>query len=115
MASKASRSQARVFRAPTAQEVAEEYDRQTGKVEGDMSEIWKLPGDDEGNRNLRKELMSKESLSWQDKKKVEDMLKKTRELEKQMEQTRQENTNKLQKEQQYRDVQRTPDGETGRT
>lgn len=103
--SKASRSQARVFRAPTAQEVAEEYDRQTGKVEGDMSEMLdasrKMMKEIE---NLRKELMSKESLSWQDKKKVEDLLKKTRELEKQMEQTRQENTNKLQKEQQYRDV-----------
>ncbi|HRY97841.1 MAG TPA: DUF4175 family protein, partial [Bacteroidales bacterium] len=103
--SKSSRSQKRVYRAPTRAEVSKAYDEATEEVQegmGDMlKETRRLMDEIE---NLRKELMQKESLNWQDKRKIEDLLRQEKSLEEQFRELMQQNEQKLQREEQYREV-----------
>lgn len=103
--SKSARTQKRVYRAPTREEVSKAYDEATERVQegmGDMlQETRRMMEEIEA---LRKEMLQKESLNWQDRKKIEDLLKKEKSLEEQFRELMQQNEQKLQKEEQYREV-----------
>ncbi|MBE0641972.1 MAG: hypothetical protein IH599_08050, partial [Bacteroidales bacterium] len=102
---KSARTQKRVYRAPTREEVSKAYDEVTEKVEEGMGDMLKETRRMmEEIEALRKEMLQKESLNWQDRKKIEDLLKKEKSLEEQFRELMQQNEQKLQREEQYREV-----------
>ncbi|HRG37137.1 MAG TPA: hypothetical protein PK289_01285 [Bacteroidia bacterium] len=99
--SKSTRSQKKIFKAPTLKEIAETTDKNNDKIKDALEESI------EATKNVQKELADlqrkiaeKKELTWEEKKKLEDLLKKQKELQNKVEQIKNENeqNNKQQNE-----------------
>jgi hypothetical protein len=93
--SKSTRSALREYVAPTEAELEAQLDQKNedlkDKLEESMKDARKIQKElDELQRNL----LEKKELNWQDKKKLEDLLKQQEELRKQVEQIQQQNEQK---------------------
>lgn len=101
--SKSSKTQMRVFKMPSMDELLEERDQQNEDIKGELEESI-----DEAKElkkeldELRKELLQKEELSWQDKKKLEELLKKQKNLQSKVEDIQKKNEQKNQQEESFK-------------
>lgn len=89
---KATRTSKKVFRVPGEDELKKESEKAAESIKTDLSEslrsaekIRKETGE------LNKSLLQKKSMDWQDRKKIEDLLNKQKELEKKIEDLKKEN------------------------
>lgn len=84
---KSARSQTKVFRVPTLDEISEQTQKNNSeikdKMEAAIKDAQKLQKD---FANLQRELMDKKTLDWQQKTKADDLLKRQLELQQKMEQ-----------------------------
>ncbi|NNK80123.1 MAG: DUF4175 domain-containing protein [Flavobacteriales bacterium] len=102
---KSSRSQTLRYEAPSLEELAqmEESANQEIKetLEKSIKDAQELQKDVD---ELRRDLLEKKELDWQDKKKIEKLLEEQKKLEKQVQQAQQRNEQNVQQQQQYEDV-----------
>lgn len=97
--SKSARSALKSYKAPSLKEVRDTRDQENEEIKDQLEENLREAGElkDELDE-LRKELMQKESLNWQDKQKLEDMLKKQKELQESMREVQEKNKAKQEKQ-----------------
>ena len=99
---KSSRSHRMVFRAPTLDEIAEQTEVANNEMKDEMQDII-----DEARmlqkqiEKLNRQLINKESLSWQDKEQVRNMLQQQEQLHQRMELLQEKNLQKTTREQEY--------------
>lgn len=102
---KSARSQKMTFKVPTLDEieamVKENQENVKSELEKSIDEARKIQKDLE---QLQKNLFDKKSLNYQDKKQIEDLLKRQQMLKNQVEQMALENEKSNQKESQYKEV-----------
>ena len=83
--SKSSRTQMRSYAAPTIDEFIEERDQKNEDIKDELEKSLKDAKEIQKDlEELKKDLLKKEELSWQDKKKIEDLLQKQKNLENQV-------------------------------
>lgn len=84
---KSARSQTKVFRVPTLDEISEQTQKNNSeikdKMEAAIKDAQKLQKDFD---NFQRDLMEKKNMDWQQKTKAEDLLKRQQELQQKMEQ-----------------------------
>jgi len=100
---KASRSQAMLFKAPSLDELAEKSEEDASKLKDDLQKSL------EESRKLQqqlnkaaKDMLQKKELTYDDRKKIEDILKQQKELEKQVEDIRKQNRMNNARDDEYR-------------
>ena len=92
---KSSRSQTRVYRAPTINELANKADKSNEELKEKLSENLKDAQKlQEELKAIQKSLLEKPKPDWQDKNRLEDFLKKQRNLENKINQMKQDNSKK---------------------
>lgn len=95
--SKPARTAKRVFRVPTVDELAMENQKSSESIKNSLTESIRDAEKIRKEANeLNKSLVQKKTMDWQDRKKVEELLKKQRELEQQIEDLKKENEKKNQ-------------------
>jgi hypothetical protein len=103
--SKSSRTQTRSYSAPTLDDILEERDQKNEDLKDDLEESIKDAKDIQKDlEQLRKDLLEKEELSWQDRKKIEDLLKKQQDLRNQVENIQEKNAEKNQQQEEYQQM-----------
>lgn len=92
---KSARSVSAVYKAPSLQELAKENDERNKALKDDLSESIRKAKELQKDLNaLNKDLLNKKNLDYEDKKKVNEILKQQKELEKQVEEiTKQQQQN----------------------
>jgi len=99
---KSSRSQTRVYKAPTINELANKADKSNEDLKDKLSEnlkdVQKLQ---EELKAIQKSLLEKPKPDWQDKNRLEDFLKKQRNLENKINQMKQDNSKKNNEQNEY--------------
>ncbi len=84
--SKSARSTPQVFAAPTTKELAEKQEAESEAIKGDLRESIREAQDLQRDlEKMRRELMEKKELGWQDKQKMEDLLQRQQQLEERIE------------------------------
>ena len=102
---KSTRSQTLVFKAPSLKEISDDTEKSNASIKDDLKKsITESKQIQKDLDDLSKKLMDKKELSWEDKKKAEDLIKKQEELAKKMEELRKKNEQKNQQEQEYKKV-----------
>lgn len=100
---KSARSQSMIFRAPSLQELAEQSkqnaDKMKSELEKSIRDAQKLQKD---MNAISRDMLEKKNLNYDDRKKIEDVLKQQRELEKQVEDLRKQNKQNNVRESEYR-------------
>lgn len=99
---KVTRSEVRVIKSLTIDEIADKTDLNENRMEADMESS--LDKAEEIKRNideLNKKLIENKSVTWQEKKKLEDLLKENREIEKKIDETRKRNSENIRNEKDY--------------
>jgi hypothetical protein len=100
--SKSTRTQIQTYNAPTLDELKEDRDEKNETIKDDLEQSLKDAKDFKKElEELRKDLLQKEEMSWQDRKKIEELLKKHETLEKSVENAQKENKNKDQKQSEF--------------
>lgn len=100
--SKSSRTMERVYAAPTLDEVKEIRDEQNEDIKDKLQKSIDDAKDLQDKlEELRKDLLNKEELGWQEKKKVEEILEQQKELQKQVDELKKENEKKDFQESQF--------------
>lgn len=99
--SKSTRSKTMKFSAPTAEELADNQEEQSEEIKKKLEDSIKKTNELEKElEDIRKDLIEKKELNWQDKKRIESLLEKQKSLQKQVESIQQENEDlNFQKEQ----------------
>ncbi|HET6227317.1 MAG TPA: hypothetical protein VFF27_13620 [Bacteroidia bacterium] len=99
--SKSTRSQKKIFKAPTLKEIAETTDKNNNKIKDALEESIQATKDVQKElTDLQRKIAEKKELSWEEKKKLEDLLKKQKDLQNKVEKIKNENelNNKQQNE-----------------
>ena len=97
--SKSSRSQKMIFKAPTLKELELNTDKNNTKIKDDLLEsISQTKEVQKEISDLQRKIAEKKTLSWEEKKKLEDLLDKQKKLQQNVEKIK--NENKQNKEQQ---------------
>lgn len=100
--SKSTRSRTMVYNAPSVDELKDARDQQSEDIKDELDESLdeakKLNKDLE---DLRRQLLEKEDLTWQDKKRLEELLKKQQELQKKVDQLASKNQQKNQQQNEF--------------
>ena len=100
--SKASRSRAMIYRAPSLNEIAENTERNNSALKEDMEESIKQAKEMQKELDeLYKKILEKKTLSWEEKKKLEEVLKKQKDLEKKIDKINKENAQNNQKQSEF--------------
>lgn len=103
--SKAARTQKIVYRLPTRAEFSKDYDEATQEITQDMDQMRKETRNIlEEIEALRKEMLQKEDLNWQDREKIKELLDKQKQMEDRFNELLKKNEQKLQREEQYREI-----------
>lgn len=90
--SKISRTSKFVYRIPSKEEIREQNSRASESIKSNLSESVKQARQlQKEAEKLNNQLTQKRNLDWQDKKKIEELLKKQAELEKRIEELKKEN------------------------
>lgn len=97
--SKTATSERRTYRMPTLDELSKQNEANAEAVKEELNEsISRTTQMQKDMNNLTKNLLQKKNLDWQDKKKIEDLMKKQEDLKKQLEELKKQNEkNNLQK------------------
>ncbi|HNP98333.1 MAG TPA: DUF4175 domain-containing protein [Bacteroidia bacterium] len=100
---KTTRSQTQIFKAPTLKEIAENTEKNNESIKNDLKEsISQAKSLQKDLNELTKKLLDKKEMSWEEKKKAEELLKKQQELEKKLAELRAKNEKKNKEEQEYK-------------
>ena len=103
--SKAARTQKMVYRLPTRAEFSKDYDETTQEITQDMDQMRNETRNIlEEIEALRKEMLQKEDLNWQDREKIKELLDKQKQMEDRFNELLKQNEQKLQREEQYREL-----------
>lgn len=99
---KATRSQRMIYHAPTKQELQQmneaSNDKTEAELEASLEESKQLQKDIE---DLHKKLMEKKALSWEDKKKIEELNKRQEDLQKRIDNLKQQNAQNQMQQQEF--------------
>lgn len=102
---KSSRTQKMIFRVPTLEEIEESAEKSNSEIKSEMEkamkEVRELQHDIE---ELSKKMVEKQTVSWQEKQAIQDLINRHEALQKKIETINQENVNKSIKENQYKNV-----------
>ena len=102
---KATKSQSQIFKAPTLKELADNTEQNNESIRSDLKEsVIKARQLQKELNDLSKKLMDKKELSYEDKKKAEDLTNKQKELEKKLEDLKNKNAQKNRQEEEYKKV-----------
>ena len=100
---KSARTQPVVFKAPSAEELEKEAEENAEKLESDLQKSINLTKDLQKDLNkAAKDLVEKKNLTYDDRKKIEDLLKRQKELEKQVADIRKQNERNNNQEREFR-------------
>ncbi len=93
--SKSTRSQKKIYKAPTLRELSEKTEEQSKNIKKDLSAaIKEAQSLQKSMKNMQEKLLDKKNLSWEDKKNLRDLLDKQKELENKIEKMSQQNKKK---------------------
>ena len=102
---KKTRSQTKIFAAPSLDEINKEAEKRTENLKNELAENAKsMEGMEKEMLELEKQLTERKTLSWEDKKKIKDMLKKHEELQKNLEKIVEENKQNNQQQQEFNEL-----------
>lgn len=100
--SKSTRSQKLIFKAPTLKELAENTEKNNNKIKDDLLESINQAKDVQKElAELQRKIAEKKTLSWEEKKKLEDLLSKQKKLQKKVEKLKNENRQNNQQQSEY--------------
>ncbi|HRH65565.1 MAG TPA: DUF4175 domain-containing protein [Bacteroidia bacterium] len=100
---KTTRSQTQVFKAPSLKEIDENTEKNNESIKTDLKESIALAKSLQKDLNeLTKKLLDKKEMTWEEKKKAEELLKKQQELEKKLAELRAKNEKKNKEEKEYK-------------
>ncbi len=100
---KSTRSQSNIFKAPTLKELAENTEKNNSKLKDDLKEsIEQAKKMQKDISDASKKMLEKKNLNYDDKKKIEDLLKQQQDLENKLKEMQQSNQQKVQKENEYK-------------
>lgn len=93
--SKSTRSQKKVYKAPTLRKLSEKTDEQNENIKKELSAAVKeAQALQKSMKSMQEKLLDKKNLNWEDKKNLRDLLDQQKELEKKIEKLGQENKKK---------------------
>ncbi|HEY0030760.1 MAG TPA: DUF4175 family protein [Bacteroidia bacterium] len=100
--SKSTRSQKMMFKAPTLKELAENTEKNNDKIKDDLKEsIREAKEVQKELADLERKVAEKKELSWEEKKKLKELLEKQKELQKKVEKVKNENQQNNQQKNEY--------------
>ncbi len=100
--SKSTRTLERIYAAPTLDEVREDRDQENEDIKDKLKESLEDARDLQKElEELRKDLLQKEEVGWQEKQKLEDLLNKQKQLQEQIEEVQQQNEDKNNRQQEF--------------
>ncbi len=103
--SKAARTAKMTYRVPTLAEYSKEYDEITSDITKEMDLMRKETQTIlDQIEALRKEMLQKEDINWQDRERMKELLEKQLKLEESFKKLLNQNEQKLQREEQYREI-----------
>jgi len=101
--SKSSRSQKMVFKAPTLKELEKNTDKNNNKIKDDLLEsIDQAKEVQKEISELQRKIAEKKTLSWEEKKKLEDLLDKQKKLQQNVEKIKNENKQNNEQQSEYK-------------
>jgi hypothetical protein len=101
--SKSTRSQKMIFKAPTLKEIAENSDKNNNKIKDDLQESIRQAKDIQKElSDLQRKVAEKKTLSWEEKKKLQDLLDKQKNLQQKVENIKNENQQNNQQQSEYK-------------
>ena len=101
--SKSARSTPQVFEAPTLKELSQQQDQQSEAIKSGLKENIKEAQDLQKELDkLRREMLDKKELNWQDKQKLENVMQRQQDLQNRIEKTSQELRQSQQQQQEFR-------------
>ena len=101
--SKSARSTPQVFEAPTLKELARQQEQQSEALKSDLKENIREAQDLQKELDkLRRDLLDKKEVSWQDKQKLENVMQRQQELQERIEQNTQQLREDQQRQQEFR-------------
>jgi hypothetical protein len=103
--SKSARSSTQVFEAPTLKELAEKQDADAEAIKDQLKEsISDAQELQKELDKLRREMLDKKELNWQDKQKMQNVLDRQKELQQRIEKTTDQLKQSQQEQQQFREI-----------
>ncbi|MES2286046.1 MAG: DUF4175 family protein [Bacteroidota bacterium] len=101
--SKSSRSQKMIFKAPTLKELEKNTDKNNNKIKDDLLEsINQAKEVQKEISELQRKIAEKKTLSWEEKKKLEDLLDKQKKLQQNVEKIKNENQQNNEQQSEYK-------------
>jgi hypothetical protein len=101
--SKSTRTMSGHYAAPSLQQLEKETEEKNAEIKANLSQSVKdIKKMDEEIKKIQEKLTEKKTLSWEDRKKIEDMLKKHSDLEKKVQEVIDENKKKNHKENEFK-------------
>jgi hypothetical protein len=103
--SKPTKTQKMVFKAPSLKEIAENTEKKNDQIKQDLQSTLKEAQMLQRELNdMNRSLLDKKSLTWDDKKKVEDLLNRQKELQDKVENIQQQNQQKINQQNEYQQM-----------
>lgn len=100
--SKSTRTETRLFKAPTLEELTEKVDKSNAEIKEDIEEAIKEARDMQKDLSeLNRKILEKKELSYDEKKKMEKLLTQQKELQKKVENIKNQNEQKTFKQNEY--------------
>ena len=102
---KSTRSQTQLFKAPTLKEIAENTSKNNDDIKTDLKEsIASAKQLQKDVSDLSKKLLDKKEMSWEDKKKAEDLMSREKDLEKKLDEVKNKNQQNNEQKSEYKPV-----------
>ncbi len=103
--SKSSRSEKRIYKIPTLNELAEKNDKRSDEIKQDLESSLSMAKQlQKKMADLNKKMMEKKSLSWEDRKNMREMLEMQKELENKVDEVKKENQAKNQEQSEFKEI-----------
>ncbi|MBL0341110.1 MAG: DUF4175 domain-containing protein [Bacteroidetes bacterium] len=100
---KASRTQSMVFRAPSLKELAEKANQNSDKMKSDLEKsLQQSKKIQKEMSEISRDMLEKKDLNYDDRKKIEDVIKQQKELEQKVEELKKQNQQNNARENEYR-------------
>lgn len=103
--SKSARSEKRVYKIPTLNELAEKSEVKSKEIKQDLQSSINLAKQIQKQMaDLNKKMMEKKSLSWEDRKNMRELMEMQKELEQKVEEVKKENALNNQEQSEFREI-----------
>ena len=103
--SKSTRSEKKVFKIPSLNELADRNEKKSDEIKKDLqSSISMAKQIQKQLADLNKKMMEKKSLSWEDRKQMRELMEMQKELEQKVDEVKKENLEKNQEQSEFREV-----------